>query len=119
MTTLLPAESSDSTFVAESGSVTLVAGADGLAYYQGLDAGKAEIIPWTETDALRIRLIRLQRNLQKNEGNDDKLFVMIKPTEQASFARVVQVLDEMKICQMKRYTLADLSPEEILLFGRL
>ncbi|HSK11726.1 MAG TPA: biopolymer transporter ExbD [Phnomibacter sp.] len=119
ITTLLPADSKDSMRIAGSGSVTLIPASNGLVYYAGPDAGAAEMLPWSAPDDLRWKLIQMQHALISTEGNDDKFFVMIKPTENTSFERVVRLLDEMKICQVKRYTLTDLNEQERQLFAGL
>ncbi len=113
MTTILPADSKDSSKVAESGAVSLVAAADKLYFYTGHHLEGAVSMGFDETDALRKKLIGLQQRLILTEGNEDKLFVMIKPSEKASFGHIVELLDEMKICQMKRYTLADPTADEL------
>lgn len=117
MTTLLPANSNDSITVAQSGAVTLIAAKENLLYYQGENPAHSISLDYNNPLALREKLIPLQQHLIRTEGNDDKLFVMIKPTDQASFMHIVQLLDEMKICQVKRYTLTDMNETEIGLFA--
>jgi biopolymer transport protein ExbD len=119
MTTLLPADSKDSTFVARSGAVSLIVGETEILFYTGNEMASAEKIAYTEPAMLRTRLLNIQQQLMRSDGTDDKLFVMIKPTDKASFGNVVNLLDEMKICSMKRYTLADLSAEEAGLIAGL
>jgi biopolymer transport protein ExbD len=117
MTTLLPANSNDSSTVAQSGAVTLIAAKETLLYYQGENPAQSIALDYNNPQALREKLIPLQQHLIRTEGNDDKLFVMIKPTDRASFMHIVQLLDEMKICQVKRYTLTDMNATEIGLFA--
>jgi biopolymer transport protein ExbD len=112
MSTLLPAESTDSTQVAASGAVSLIADANYLHYYVGQHPQNVEKLPYNDPGLLRQKLIALQQSLIAREGNDDKLFVLIKPANEASFGAVVSLLDEMKICGIKRYTLADLNELE-------
>lgn len=112
MTTLLPADSKDSSAIARSGAVSLIAGANGILFYTGNDLQSGITIDYNTPDVLRKNLLLLRQQLLRQSGHDDKLFVMIKPTTRASFGSVVNLLDEMTICQMKRYTLTDLLPEE-------
>lgn len=119
MTTLLPADSEDSTFIARSGAISLVAGEKGILFYAGEDIAQGKQIDYNTPEVLRRNLLLVQEHLLRTEGNDDKLFVMIKPTSKAAFGQVVSLLDEMKICSMKRYTLTDLSQEEAQLFAGL
>ncbi len=119
MTTLLPADSTDSTQVAQSGAVNLIAGENGILLYTGDRIHEGKKLDYRAPELLRTHLLSIQQNLLRREGNDDKLFVMIKPTGKAEFGNVVNLLDEMKICSMKRYTLTDLSAEEAALFAGL
>lgn len=109
MTAILPADSSDSSQVAASGAVSLIVNSSFIQYYVGADPINAERIEINNANRLRQTLIWQQQQLIAIEGNDDKLFVMIKPADDASFGMVVRLLDEMKICGIKRYTLTDLS----------
>jgi biopolymer transport protein ExbD len=117
MTTILPADSTDSSQVAASGAVNIIADEDYLYFYVGQLPENVEKIPYNDPGLLRHKLIALQTKLMQKEGNDDKLFVMIKPANEASFGAVVGLLDEMKICGIKRYTLADLNVLEKAQFG--
>jgi biopolymer transport protein ExbD len=119
ITTLLPADSKDSSKVAASGAVTIIAGKENMLVYNGSNIERIQKIPYTNTQDLRIALLSLQNQLITTEGNDDKLFVMIKPTEETAFQHVVDLLDEMKICMMKRYTLTDATATEISLIAGL
>ena len=119
MTTLLPADSEDSTNIARSGAISLVAGENGILFYTGAEVSAGKKIDYNTPEVLRANLLLIQQNLLRTDGNDDKLFVMIKPTSNAAFGNVVNLLDEMKICSMKRYTLTDLTQEEAQLFAGL
>ncbi|MCU0388635.1 MAG: biopolymer transporter ExbD [Chitinophagaceae bacterium] len=113
LTTLLPADTKDSSKVAASGAVSLVAAANEIFFYTGNDVSMAEKLDYSQPTELRKKLISLQQLLIAREGNDDKLFVMIKPSQRASFGSIVDLLDEMKICRIKRFTLTDPSKEEL------
>jgi biopolymer transport protein ExbD len=117
MTTLLPANSNDSSSVAQSGAVTLIATKDKLLFYQGDNPSQSTELNYTDLLELRVKLITVKQQLIRNHGNDNKLFVMIKPTNQAAFKHIIHLLDEMKICQVKSYTLADMNITETGLFA--
>ena len=119
MTTLLPADNKDSTKIPRSGAISLIAGEKEILFYTGDEIAAGKKIGYNTPEVLRKNLLMVQKHLLRTEGNDDKLFVMIKPTSKAAFGNVVNLLDEMKICSMKRYTLTDLSQEEAHLFTGL
>ncbi|MFM7839718.1 MAG: ExbD/TolR family protein [Chitinophagaceae bacterium] len=56
----------------------------------------------------------------KNNGNeksclDKDLVVVIKPTAEATFRNVIDILDEMSINEVKRYAMVDISEPELML----
>jgi biopolymer transport protein ExbD len=112
---VMPKDDGKGTPVAESGTVTIIPGEHRLWYYEGEFPGsKSGIkpIPYTRIDQLRTNLVQLKNKLTGINGNDDKLVVMIKPLKNASFNNIVNMLDEMKICGIKRYALMDVSVGE-------
>lgn len=48
----------------------------------------------------------------KRDRNNKGIFVQIKATDDARFERLVQVLDEMKICNVVNYAMVDITTEE-------
>ncbi|MES2645372.1 MAG: hypothetical protein V4717_00755 [Bacteroidota bacterium] len=66
-------------------------------------------ISYNDINNLRSRLIGLRNRLTTANGDDEKLMVMIKPTATSNFNNMVDMLDEMKICGVKRYALMDVT----------
>lgn len=118
MHTYLPADSTDSSQVAASGAVTLIAGHNALLFFHGLDA-HADTLSYAQPQALRSKLLALRQALVRQEGNDNKLFVTIKPTDHARLQHVVQLFDEMSICAIRSYALIDLAATEARQFEAL
>lgn len=111
LTTILPADSIDSTRIAASGAVTLIAGSNYLLY-QVPGAQGSDTLQYRNPAELRGKLLALRQQLIARWGNDDKLFVTIKPAPQSQLQHVVQLFDEMQICMVRRYALTDLSEPE-------
>lgn len=116
MTAILPSDSKDSSNIAASGAVSIIVGAHGMSIYTGTQVGSAVNLGYRQSDSLRKMLLGFQQSLLAAHGNDDKLFVLIKPTEKASFGSIVDLLDEMKICRLRRYTLAGPAREDLAAF---
>jgi len=73
-------------------------------YYEGLDPTK---IQSSNFKAIRDVI------LDKKKRTDPKDFmVIIKPTQDATYKNTVDMLDEMKIDDVKRYALVDITPDE-------
>ena len=41
------------------------------------------------------------------------MVVLIKPTNEANYKNVVDILDEMNISNIKRYALVDITPDDL------
>lgn len=104
----------------ESGALTVLLDGDKIYYYNGKwdDAVKNGGIIQTSlsgNEDLRKIIDDKQRQLdiiaKKKEGRDG-LMVLIKPTGNASYKTVVDVLDEMTISMVKKYAVVKLSEEE-------
>lgn len=51
--------------------------------------------------------------IHKRTGDDATWTVIIKPDDKASYRSVINVVDEMSICQIGKYAIVDISPAEI------
>lgn len=103
------------TDIPESGAVTIIPDENGIWYYEGnmpTDKSKMVSMTYNNINELRNKLLTLSQRLIRAHGNNDKMMVMIKPTPAASFSQVVDMLDEMKICAVKRYALLDIEQKE-------
>src|SRR6202790_5630012 len=73
-------------------------------YYEGLDPSKLQ-----QTTFKGIRDIILNK---KRRTDPKDFMVIIKPTKDATYKNTVDMLDEMKIDDVKRYALVDITPDE-------
>jgi len=89
----------------ESAALTVMPGKQNqVYYYEGLDPTK---IQTSNFKAIRDII------LNKKRSTDPKDFmVIIKPTQDATYKNTVDILDEMKIDDVKRYALVDITPDE-------
>ena len=89
----------------ESAALTVMPGkANNVYYYEGLDP--------TKIQTSNFKTIR-EVILNKKRSTDPKDFmVIIKPTQDATYKNTVDMLDEMKIDDVKRYALVDITPDE-------
>ena len=51
--------------------------------------------------------------MENKFGNPKETVVLIKPTKDANYKNVVDVLDEMQISQISRYVLMDANKNEV------
>jgi hypothetical protein len=90
---------------------------DKVYYYTGLLNIESNKLPEILTtnyaaDGLRKVLFDRKKDVAAQFGNEKELIVLIKPSDKARYANIVDVLDEMNITEVKKYTLADLSDDE-------
>jgi len=99
----------DQNAVKASKSITLILGADNKVYwYHGLVNNPIEGPALTSYSAEGLRKILVERNNTIKE-----MVVLIKPTDDAVYKNVVDALDEMNICDIKRFALVDITPEDL------
>ncbi len=60
-----------------------------------------------------IRKIIIEKKNQAEQNNyENKFIILIKPTNEANYQQVVNILDEMTINEIHRYALVDANPKE-------
>jgi biopolymer transport protein ExbD len=89
----------------ESAALTVMPGkANIVYYYEGLDPSKLQNVAFKG-----IRDVILDK---KRRTDPKDFMVIIKPTQDATYKNTVDILDEMKIDDVKRYALVDITPDE-------
>jgi biopolymer transport protein ExbD len=110
-------DTTDQTKVRASEALTvLIAQKNRVFYYKGIEN---PVVEQTNYSANGLRKILMdfdkevraeQRALGKKEINGP--VVLIKALDEAEYGHMVDVLDEMKIADIKRYAIVDIRPEE-------
>ena len=93
-----------------SNAMTIILGEDDqLFYYYGLGdpAENPEVIE-SDYSANGIRKVLLSPRVKSN----DKMTVMIKPMEQSRYKNVVDILDELKITDTKKFALVEITDND-------
>lgn len=91
----------------ERSALTLLLGKDNnIFYYEGQLLPDASNFKSSNYKDIRNEIIR------KKQATDTSFMVIIKPTDEATYKNVVDILDEMAINVVGRYALVDISPEE-------
>jgi biopolymer transport protein ExbD len=98
----------------ESKTISLILGADNrIQYYQGRDIGDSKFTTYAASGIRTVISQKIQA-VQKKFGPGETPVVIIKPTAASSYKNLVDVLDEMLICDIKKYVLTDADPAEIV-----
>lgn len=77
-----------------------------IYWYQGIIEGDEHL---NKTNFSKDGIRKLLRNKRTEIKN---MVVLIKPTDESSYQNVVDILDEMSILEIERYTIVDVTPEE-------
>lgn len=80
---------------------------DRVVWFRGL----SDTANYTATDFSSTGLRSVLLDLNRSVG--EELVVLIKPTEKSKYKNVVDALDEMNICNIKRYALVDITEPEL------
>ncbi len=92
----------------ESGALTLMLGnKDAVFYYEGILASDGSNFKSSTMKQIRDVIINKKRSTEEKD-----LVIVIKPTDQANYRNVVDILDEMLINDIKRYALVEISESE-------
>ncbi len=102
---IMPKDSKDSTLIKKSGALVLLpAGSGKIYFYYGDNPNMRG--PQDIKATRHILLEKKSRVLQKD------FFVIIKPTPDADYSQIVQLLDEIKINDVTNYAFSDLDESE-------
>jgi biopolymer transport protein ExbD len=116
----------------ESGALTIMLGKNNAVYYyEGQLAPDGSNFKATNFSGIRDEIINKRNDVIKNHVHDancpkiwaenkgdktsclDRDFVVvIKPDQDATYKNTVDILDEMKINDVKRYAMVDITPQE-------
>ncbi len=108
--------------IANSNALTIIPAADNTLYYyfgNWEEAEKTSSVHKTNyagNNSIRDIIIARQQQLDadvKSKEKRDGLMLLIKPTSEASYKNMVDVLDEATINMVKRYAVLKLSAEEM------
>jgi biopolymer transport protein ExbD len=86
----------------------LIDGENKLYWYRGLPHEPIEPLTETNFSSEGIRKALLEKNSTIKD-----MVVLIKPTDEANYKNVVDILDEMNICNIKRYALVDITTDDL------
>ena len=111
MSLILPAADGDPSKYPQSKTATLLIGPRDKVYVYTLPDQISSFSPIKidsvdySSQGLRQYIRRRQDEVKAKWGNKDQLFVLIKPLPGSSYKHTIDVLDEMLINQVKRYTI--------------
>jgi biopolymer transport protein ExbD len=110
----------DKTKIRASEAMIIILGANDKVFYYFPTDSAADAGPQIEvTNFKNVRKLIIDRNtmvhgIQHQKGwKDNGVYILIKPTDDSKYQNMVDMLDEMKITQIKSYALVDITPQEL------
>ncbi|MEO6167640.1 MAG: biopolymer transporter ExbD [Chitinophagales bacterium] len=105
----------DESKIRESEAMTLLLGGnDKIFYYFG---NQDPVVESTNFKGIRKILIEKYQSVlaiqHQNGWKENGVYVLIKPTKDSKYANLVDILDEMKISQIKSFAIVDVTQEEL------
>ena len=106
--------------VRESEAMTILLGSnDRVFFYYGIQDPKIEVTNYKKIRDTLIAHNKTVMDLQRANGWDQKgVIVLIKPTDDSKYQNLVDMLDEMKVTEIKSYAIVDVSPEELAMLPK-
>jgi hypothetical protein len=101
---------------ASEAMILILGGNDKIYYYYPIDSTEGAGPQIEVSNFKNIRKLIIDRNqlvhgIQKQHGwKDNGVYVLIKPTADSKYQNMVDMLDEMKITQIKSYAIVDITP---------
>ena len=108
--------------IADNRTMTILLGADNrLEWYMGL-VDKPLTAPQVDNfgrNGIRKALLEYSKKVIAATGDPEKgLIVLIKPSDQSNYRNFVDILDEMKVSNISRYAVVEISDPDITLLKR-
>ncbi|XOD69420.1 MAG: ExbD/TolR family protein [Flavobacteriales bacterium AspAUS03] len=102
----------EETKVKNSGAFTILLGkSDQIYYYEGMYP-----LAMKTTNFKKIRDLVIDKKMRTPSK---KLIIIIKPTIDATYKNMVDIIDEMTINQIERYAMLDITPQEYELVQKI
>lgn len=99
--------------------LTLILGANNVIwYYEGLDSPEIKNTDYTD---IRNIILDKKKSVEASVRPDDKIksvVVIIKPTDDANYKNIIDMLDEMAIDEIGTYTMVPVTKQELALVDK-
>jgi len=120
MQLIMPADSRDETPVQQSNSLTVIPGSGNMVFYyhgllgEAIPRGLYGVVGYSNAAGIGQVIRNKQAAMERRAASQsEKMMLIIKPLNTANYKNVVDILDEVKINDVKLYALSNISNEEI------
>ena len=104
----------EDTKIKASQAMTIVLGKDNKAYYYfGLNTPNDKTVPKPELKVTNFSATGIRQVLLDRQRQQPEPIILIKPTEDAKYRNMVDILDEMNITNQKKYALVKVPKDDL------
>jgi biopolymer transport protein ExbD len=104
----------EDTKIKASQAMTILLGKDNKAYYYfGLNTPNDKTVPKPELKVTDYSANGIRKVLLERQGRSPEPIILIKPTEDAKYKNMVDILDEMNITNQKKYALVKVYKDDL------
>lgn len=106
----------EDTKIKASQAMTIILGKDNKAYYYfGLNTPNDKSVPKPEMQVTNFSPAGIRKVLLERQSRLPEPIILIKPTEDAKYKNMVDILDEMNITNQKKYALVKVPKDDLAL----
>jgi biopolymer transport protein ExbD len=104
----------EDTKIKASQAMTILLGKDNKAYYYfGLNTPNDKTVPKPELKVTNYSADGIRKVLLERQRQSPEPIILIKPTEDAKYKNMVDILDEMNITNQKKYALVKVFKDDL------
>ena len=104
----------EQTKIKNSQAMTILLGKDNKAYYYfGMNTPNDKTVPKPEIKVTNYSANGIRQVIMTRQRQQPEPIILIKPTEDAKYKNMVDILDEMNITNQKKYALVKVPKEDL------
>ena len=107
-------DNTEDTKIKNSQAMTIILGKDNKAYYYfGMNTPSDKTVPKPELKVTNYSANGIRKIILTRKGQQPEPIILIKPTDDAKYRNMVDILDEMNITNQKKYALVKVSKDDL------
>lgn len=107
-------DKTEDTKIKNSQAMTIILGKDNKAYYYfGMNTPNDKTVPKPELKVTNFSADGIRKVILTRKSQQPEPIILIKPSDDAKYRNMVDILDEMNITNQKKYALVKISKDDL------
>lgn len=107
-------DNTEDTKIKNSQAMTIILGKDNKAYYYfGMNTPNDKTVPKPELKVTNFSADGIRKVILTRKSQQPEPIILIKPSDEAKYRNMVDILDEMNITNQKKYALVKVSKDDL------